>query len=872
MSLPDLKFRIIGEDQFSKSLASLGSQMTSLGSQLKAFGSTTEDASKKTQTLGDIAKTAIGYSLGKIAVDAMRSVIAVGDEAAQSFMEYESTMARIISASNTFGEESKALASQLSKVAESQTDLGFSAREAALGLESLVKAGMAGEDAATALRAALSLARLESVDTATASNLLISALTMFHKTADESIDVVNSLSKAATAGIGTATEYASGLSNCGAAAANMGLSLEETLAALVQLDSTYNNAIESGTYLNAMFKDLVAKSDDLGISLYNTDGSMRSLDDIIGQLRGNVASFGDNQEAVNNYLSVFDVRAQKAVLGLINYDGSISDTMSTMNDAHDVQDKLNQIMDTTAGKMDELAAQQENISRQYGEMTANLQLTWKQFALGLGPIGAVVDALGPAMLQGAMLGVATNLPSIISGFRDAASSVDIFGSSLSSILGTAFSGVGIGLALAGAISLIGSYFKGLYDSVEHTDEEIARASNMMDDYTESLIDAAKNAMMPATEAQKSLAQATEEASEATKDEGEAAKQAAEEAEAMTKAMQKQMDVLETSFFDVFTKNTDEFKDALDSAAQTVYADMADMDGSFTVSQATIAEFAERFGLSWDDAEKSITDAVVNIKKGLESVPLTMEQELINKAQSHLEEFKNCVSGKGMALGSSFTDSWSDIVNDTNSLIQQGLLGQAQNNIQAFANCVVGKQAKMVDDIDGYLDKLQDQYDENIKKINDLTAKGLDKEAALYTAQNQDILAKMQQLAAWKEQLIKPGIIPLTVSVTGVTQAQATLTSLTSAPTIEQLQAAGYIKMKEGGIVEKPTLAVLGEKGPEAVVPLGRNKTLTSREPIGGVSIDKIIINAPNLYSLEDPIQVKKLLRTLMGEVEREYAF
>jgi TP901 family phage tail tape measure protein len=794
MSLPDLKFRIIGVDEFTSSFRNLGSQLSSLGQQIQQFGIETEKASQKASVLGDIAKNALGYMLGIIGTQAIRATMAAASEASQAFIQYEAAIIRVVSATNVYGEEASKLQSRLTQTAEAQTDLGYSAREATAGLEALVKAGMSGEQAAEALRSALSLARLESIDTASASNMLVQILTMFHKAATDSAEALTSLSRAADAGIGTATDYAQGLANCGASAANMGLSLDETLAALVQLDKTYGSAIESGTFLNMMFRNMTESSEKLGINIYNADGSMRSLDEIIGQIRTKVQAFGDDQAAINEYLSVFDVRAQRAVIGLINYDGSISDTMATMDQARTVEDKLGMTMDTTAGKMAELTAQQENVSYQFGQMTSQAELAWKQFALGLGPIGAVVNALGPSMLQGAIMALMMNLPQLASALGSVTIGATTLGAAVSALAVPFATAISVGAGLVLVLKGIGDWATAAYYSVEHTDEEIARASNMMDDYTESLIDASKSAMMPAIETQDDL-------SEAMHDAGDAA-----------------TDMSET------------------------------VDAAFT------------------NVDEAVKDAVENVNESVES-------GLINKAQSNLEAFKNCVEGKNVGLTDSFADSWDNVVSDTNSLIQQGLLGQAQNNIEAFANCVVGKQAKMVDDINGYLNKLQDQYDENIKKINDLTAKGLDKEAALYAAQNQEILAKMQQLQAWKEQLIKPGIIPLTVTVSGVSQAQATLSSLTSAPTIEQLQAAGYIKMQGGGIVEKPTLAVLGEKGPEAVVPLGRNKILTGRgEMMRGGDNYTINVVVPNVNSLDDPIQLKKLMRIVMGEVEREYAF
>ena len=413
--------------------------------------------------LKGVAKTAAGVLLGELAHDALGAATSAAGQASENFMDYEQTLTKILAATGATRDEMEELGRNLSEVSESQTDLGFTAAQSAAGLEALIKAGMTGEEAAEALRSALSLARLEGINTETAAGLLVQTLTMFGRQASESAAALDSMSRAADAGIDTAVGYASGLANCGAAAANMRLSLEETLAALVQLDKTYGNATESGTFLNAMFKDLVAKSDELGISLYNADGSMRDLDDIVGQIRGKVQEFGDDQAAINQYLSVFDVRAQRAVLGLLNYDGSISDTMATMEEARSVQDKVNMVIETTAGTMARVNAEQQNASMGFGQLASQLQVTWQSFAAGLGPIGQVAGSLGPSLLQGAMSGLMMMLPGMIGSLGGVSGAMHAVGVASHAMLGP------IGLVI-GAITLFATAyatnFMGFRDAVD----------------------------------------------------------------------------------------------------------------------------------------------------------------------------------------------------------------------------------------------------------------------------------------------------------------------------------------------------------------------------------------------------------------------
>ena len=506
------------------------------------------------------------------------------------------------------------------------------------------------------------------------------------------------------------------------------------------------------------------------------------------------------------------------------------------------------------------------------------------------------------------------------------------------------------LVLVGTEAAISSWARSQYESLGRTAEETERASNMMDDYTESLIEAARShePVIEATAAvESSVETLTEEMQEQmdavkstffdvfasqssefkadldsvaaavyadmadmddtfstsqeaitdfaerwglTWDEAEdvvsgSVSEIQESSSSMADTLQEQMDRIQSSFFDVFTSQSEEFKEDLDSVAQAVYDDMTDMDGSFSTSQKIISAFAERWGLTWDEAEEIISDSVSGIREDIESIPQTIEEQLIDKAQKDLEDFQNCATGKGATLGESFTESWDTLVSDTNDLISNGLVGQAQDNIQAFAECVVGKQAKMVEDIDGYLEDLWDQYSENFSKIYNAEVHGQRDLAELYRKQNEEILAKMEQLQAWKEQIIELGNTPVEVDTSQAEDALTNLTNITTGavtsmvlteedqkaletlinkrtetPTISTQQAKGtitYTPMQEGGagIVKKPTLFLAGENGPEAFA-FGSPEQL-NREPTS------IVINPTvNNPVISSEVDVDRLLQDM----------
>jgi len=257
--------------------------------------------------LSDVAKVAGGVITAQFATNVVGALEDVGRTSVEQAAAFELATARIIAATGLTGEGAQALQLQLENTAKTLgVDFGMGATAAMEALEALVKAGLEGEEAVSALTGVLQLSSIEGINSAAAANMVVAAMTQYGLSAAEATEVVDGFVKASAAGIDTASGYASGLANVGATASAMGISMDETLAALVQLDNTFGSAQAGGTYLNRMLLDMTAKAEQAGLELYNVDGSMKSLDEIMGQVRVVLQGFGDDQQAVNEWMGQFD--------------------------------------------------------------------------------------------------------------------------------------------------------------------------------------------------------------------------------------------------------------------------------------------------------------------------------------------------------------------------------------------------------------------------------------------------------------------------------------------------------------------------------------------------------------------------------------
>ena len=457
---------------------------------LREISDATDRLTDRFSSLKDIAKTAAGVLIGELAHDALGALTSSLSDASGAFIDYEATLVRITAAMGLTGEEAAKMREELRRVAESQTDLGFSAGEAAAALESLVKAGLEGEDATKALRSALEMARLENISTEEAANLLVATLNQFGMAAEDAGKALDVLVNASALGIDAASDFAQGLSYVGTVASMMGLSLEETTAALVAMNNAGVQASSAGRYLASMLTDMINKGqgvtptfetinnllsenainydklrdaiadvipelaelkdktgetdmlfeafvdmaqkgevtteqyadilkkcglevNQLGFSLYNADGSMKSLNEIVMLLNDKLNSFATQAERDAYLTSIFGEQGRRAAAVLVQMSGEFGNLTTKIGENGTATQMVNEILNTTAGRMAQARAESVNASMGFGQLTAGVQQAFAQFSAFLGPLGGVINNLGPSMLQGAIAGVTTALPSLI---------------------------------------------------------------------------------------------------------------------------------------------------------------------------------------------------------------------------------------------------------------------------------------------------------------------------------------------------------------------------------------------------------------------------------------------------------------------------
>lgn len=322
---------------------------------LQTFSDKTTKAGDKFTALGS-AMTTTGSTLTKWVTTPL---VGIGTAAFAVGNEFESAMSKVQAISGATGE-------QLEALTEQAMDLGattaFSASEAAAGMENLASAGFTVEEIIEAMPGLLNLAASSGAELGTAAEIAASAVRGFGLEASETAHVADVFAEAAartnaqTEDMGEAMKYIAPVANA------MGISIEETAAAIGILSDAGIKGSQAGTSLRGALSRLAKPTEaatkameKYGMSFYDTHGNMLSLEGIVGQLETSLSSL--TQEQRNQALiTLFGQESLSGMLTLMERgSGELSElTEGFENVSGSAQEMADIMMDNTAGAIEEM--------------------------------------------------------------------------------------------------------------------------------------------------------------------------------------------------------------------------------------------------------------------------------------------------------------------------------------------------------------------------------------------------------------------------------------------------------------------------------------------------------------------------------------
>lgn len=400
------------------------------------FGANMQSAGKKLTSAGSTLTKSVTVP-----------IVGLGTAAIKTSSDFESAMSKVSAISGATG-------TNLNKLNKKAQEMGsktkFSATEAANAFEYMAMAGWKTEDMLDGIEGVMNLAAASGEDLATTSDIVTDALTAFGLSAKDSGHFADVLAKTSSSANTNVSMLGESFKYVAPVAGALGYSAEDTAIALGLMANAGIKGSQAGTALRSSISRLVKPTDDAaammdkyGISLTNTDGTMKPLGEVMNTLREKLGGLSEAEQA-QAAATLFGQEAMSGMLAIIN--ASDSDYQSLTDSIYNADGAAQQMSDTMlnnlSGQLTLLKSALEGLAIQFGEilmpyikqfvgwlqsLVQKLQemtpeqkeqiVKWAAFAAAIGPVLVVVGKLVTGI--GGVISAFGKIPAIISSAKAA---------------------------------------------------------------------------------------------------------------------------------------------------------------------------------------------------------------------------------------------------------------------------------------------------------------------------------------------------------------------------------------------------------------------------------------------------------------------
>ena len=299
--------------------------------------------------------TVLKATLANLASDTLEKLgsklLSTGKDIIQTGEQFSSSMSEVAAISGATAEELQRL-EEAARLYGSTTK--FSATEAADALKYMALAGWSAQQSIDGLPAILDLAAASGMELGRASDIVTDYITAFGLEVEDAAHFVDIMTYAQNNSNTTTEMLGEAYKNCAATAASMGFTVEEVTAALMTMANAGVKGGEAGTTLNTLMTRLATNAKncadelgELGVEIYDSQGNMNSLSDILNKMIGAWADLTEKQKnnlskviAGTNQYSGFQTvmqglsdKAVKAGMSFNDYSKALEDCDGTAKDA-----------------------------------------------------------------------------------------------------------------------------------------------------------------------------------------------------------------------------------------------------------------------------------------------------------------------------------------------------------------------------------------------------------------------------------------------------------------------------------------------------------------------------------------------------------
>lgn len=297
-------------DQFTKPSQETIKSMRKMSTEAKAAGKSIQAAGNTIASAGSTLTKSITAPIAGVAVAAVKTAA-----------DYESAMSNVKAITGATGEDFKKL-EQLGKDLGAST--AWSAQECAEAMQYTGMAGWTAQQNVEGLKGILDLASASGTELGRTSDIMTDAISAFGYAASDSAKFADVMTKACTSANVSVDTLGESYKYCGAICGTMGYSIDEITTSLAVMGNQGIKGSQAGTALKnaisnmaAPTKNMKAAMDDLGISITNGDGSMKSWGEVIKNLQSSFQGLTQDQQAAYAK-QLFGKESMAGMLAIIN--------------------------------------------------------------------------------------------------------------------------------------------------------------------------------------------------------------------------------------------------------------------------------------------------------------------------------------------------------------------------------------------------------------------------------------------------------------------------------------------------------------------------------------------------------------------------
>ena len=339
-------------EKTKKKLNTLRDQTKTADDSTKELGNEAKDTSDKVKDLGDKAdQTGSVFKdvfSADLAVEGLKAIANAAKEAASSCAEvginFTSSMSNVAATMGMTAEQVSSGAEDYQKLENAARECGettkYTASESADALNYLALAGYDVNKAVETLPKVLNLATASGMDLASCTDMVTDTMSALQLQTSDLDGYMDMMAKTAQKSNTTVAMLGEGILQCAGTIKSTGQDVDTMCTSLGVLANSGIKGAEGGTHLRNMLLSLTSPTDvasaklkELGVSVTDTQGNIRDINDIFGDLNTKLSKLSEEQKtkALSDIFNKTDLSSVNAMLQGMS--GSFDDLKAQVDNA-----------------------------------------------------------------------------------------------------------------------------------------------------------------------------------------------------------------------------------------------------------------------------------------------------------------------------------------------------------------------------------------------------------------------------------------------------------------------------------------------------------------------------------------------------------